>query len=218
MRTRPGLAIVLAALALAAGCSQPDETPAGPPAFGVTPGPLPSRSAETRLCFGPTAAGATTYREVPCTDPAAEAYEVERVDATLLMDGKYQPDCPDSYDFALDVEAAPPVKVDESVNRTFSCVRRLEGPHATDPGGGRKPIVFGDCVAETGRSDLGPIEQIHYAEIPCAEAGAHDEAWKVVDLTERPDCPDDSRHLSFTISPLLPSTTSDVTYVCAEAL
>ncbi|MDG4824767.1 hypothetical protein O7635_23195 [Asanoa sp. WMMD1127] len=88
-----------------------------------------------------------------------------------------------------------------------------------EPGDGTPPLVFGDCVIETSRSTSGVLERINYGERSCREAMAdRPNAWKVVNLGDRAECPDDDRHITFTISPLLPSSTSDYTYVCAERL
>ena len=91
----------------------------------------------------------------------------------------------------------------------------------SEVGDGSPPLVFGDCVVELTRSSIGPVQQITYGELSCAEAAERKpEAWKVVDLTDnmRAKCPEDARHISFMVGPLLSNSSSDYTFVCAERL
>ena len=70
-------------------------------------------------------------------------------------------------------------------------------PERDEPGDGRPPTVYGDCVIEVSRQTTGILERITYGEKSCAE---------------------DGRHISFTIGPLLSSSIDDTTFVCAEQL
>jgi hypothetical protein len=158
--------------------------------------PAPSPATD---CFAPIPDHPDTFTPVSCDDPTAEARELERVTATLLLDGKYLPKCSDSYNFALDVDAVPAVRVTSSKNPRFACVRRLNPPHATDPGQGREPIDVGDCVYTVEGITSGPITLQSFIEMPCSEAAAHTPGYRVFALGSAVNCPTDRTDVTFSI-------------------
>ncbi|WP_144022869.1 hypothetical protein [Asanoa hainanensis] len=125
---------------------------------------------------------------------------------------------------ATEDEAVPAPQIGLTPGPGVSILARPTPSQTTVPrsevGDGQPPLVFGDCVVELTRSSGGPVQRVTYGEVPCAEAKDRPEAWTVVDLTDnlRAKCPEDGRHISFTVGPLLPSSTSDYTFVCAEKL
>lgn len=126
---------------------------------------------------------------------------------------------------ASDDAAVPAPEIGLTPGPGVSILGRPTASQTTVPrsevGDGSPPLVFGDCVVELTRSSGGPVQRVTYGELSCAEAAERrPEAWTVVDLTDnlRAECPEDGRHISFTVGPLLPSSTSDYTFVCAERL
>jgi hypothetical protein len=174
-------------------------------------GPLP-RAGD---CFAPEGCAAGASRPVPCDSPDAEAKVLTReVAGNPDATGSYRADkCDDDADFILDVEAHPPTVVWSGQHRTYVCMRTLKPPHAADPGGGRSPIVAGDCVYAGPETTEGPFTSRNIIEFRCAEAALHQPAYKVFAIGPTRGCPAGTG-LTFTISPFLEPTKAET--ACAN--
>jgi hypothetical protein len=152
---------------------------------------------------------------VPCDSPDAEAKVLTReVAGSPDATGSYRADnCDDDTDFILDVDAQPPTVVWSGQHRTYVCMRTLKPPHATDPGGGRSPIVAGDCVYPGPETTQGPFTSRNIIEFRCAEAALHQPAYKVFAIGPPGGCPAGTG-LTFTISPFLEPTKAET--ACAN--
>lgn len=135
----------LAAILLAACTPAPSGTGSGAARQPVSP----SRSTGDAVFLAKSECAAAdpvgAYREVDCSDPAANA----RV--TLRLYGLLPPSptpsalsragdrCAENTDFVLTVSAGRP--------QGYACMRNLGSPHPGDPGSGGGPrTITGDCV------------------------------------------------------------------------
>ncbi|MFL6075471.1 MAG: hypothetical protein ACJ73S_18945 [Mycobacteriales bacterium] len=106
--------------------------------------------------------------------------------ASRNVSGLYSYDCnDDDADFALALDAQPVVETNAGTGPNFACLRTLNGPHLTEPGGGGGDIVVDDCVyaAEAGSPDPGTgLSRQSVAEVRCASAGLHQPAYRVLQV------------------------------------
>jgi hypothetical protein len=198
------LIAVMVVVASVAGCasspsSSPEFTPSASPS--VSRPPLKSQAG---WCYARNSKPAGTYRKVECTDPAAVATVVQiNFGEEKTSGGEYRYDCTvDEIDFFLDLDAEPAAEEESSgKGRQFACMEITKGPRGEEPGGGKGPLVPGDCVHPSEPVKNGPLETQYVGEIRCAQADVFPPAYKVSAIGKGISCPAGTG-LRFTIGPL----------------
>jgi hypothetical protein len=213
---------MVALVASIAACSSDSSSPDSS-APGFTPSPSVSTSTSPPLksqagwCYARNPKPAGTYRKVECSDPAAVATVVQiNFAKDTTSGGEYRYDCTvDEIDFFLDLDAQPPTEAAfTGKGRQFACMQATKGPHADEPGGGKTPIVVGDCVHPSEPVKSGLLETQYVGEIRCAQADVFPPAYKVTAIGKGIGCPSGT-DLTFMITPL--GSTTGVT-ACAHKL
>ncbi|WP_281896823.1 hypothetical protein [Phytohabitans aurantiacus] len=201
---RVSIAVIAALGASITGCSSDSSSPSTPsPSPSVSTSTVPLKS-QAGWCYARNPKPAGTYRKVECTDPAAEA-KVAQINFAeeVVSGGEYRYDCTiDEIDFFLDLDADPPVEAAfTGKGKQFACMQTTKGPHADEPGGGRTPIVVGDCVHPSQPVKNGIMETQYISEIRCAQADVFPPAYRVTAIGKSIRCPAGTA-LTFVITPL----------------
>jgi hypothetical protein len=200
---RVSIAVMVALVASSAACSSDSSAPDFTPSPSVSTAAPPLKS-QAGWCYARNRKPAGTYRKVECTDPAAEATVVQiNFAQDTTAGGEYRYDCTvDEIDFFLDLDAQPPIEAASTgKGRQFACMQTTKGPHADEPGGGKTPIVTGDCVHPGKPVQNGPLETQYVGEIRCAQADVFPPAYKVTAVGKGIRCPSGT-DLTFVITPL----------------
>lgn len=201
---RVSIAVMVALVASITACSSESSSPDfTSPSPWVSTSTVPLKS-QAGWCYARNPKPAGTYRKVECTDPAAEATVVQiNFAEDTTSGGEYRYDCTvDEIDFFLDLDAQPPIEVASTgKGRQFACMETTKGPHADEPGGGKAPIVAGDCVHPSEPVKKGLLETRYVGEIRCAQADVFLPAYKVTAIGKGITCPSGT-DLTFVITPL----------------